>query len=472
MAAPETMTLAEVQNLIAEYKGEWENIEFKKSTGELHGGMETLCGFLNGSGGRVLFGVNSAGKVKGQDVSDATFQAVAGAIRKLEPPAWIEQIRIPVAGTAEVLMLQTTRQADGPYLFDGRPYQRIGNTTSRMPQAEYERRLLARAKNQQHWEDQPAEKYTLADVDMTEVERTLRAAVHQGRLESAPSDPVEGLDRLQLRMEGQLFRAAVVLFGRKQMPYYPQCALRMARFKGTDKTEFLDNRQLHGHAFQILDEAMHFILRNIPIAGRIESGKLEREDKPLYPPLALREALVNALCHRDYSIPGGAVFVAIYDDCLEVSSIGLLPAGITVADLKRKHLSVLRNPLIAGVFYRRGLIEQWGRGTEKIVDWCVAAGQPEPEFEEQAGAVVVRFRPSGYNPPLRTSHDLTERQRRILLILADGAKWSFGDIFKQLPDSPPKRTVQAELRLLRDLKLLASRGRGGAARWWLQDKNE
>ena len=327
-------------------------------------------------------------------------------------------------------------------------------------------------KNQQRWEDQPAEKYTLADVDMTEVERTLRAAVHEGRLENAPSDPVEGLDRLQLRVEGQLLQAAVVLFGRKQMPYYPQCGLRLARFKGTDRTEFLDNRQLHGHAFQILDEAMHFILRNIPIAGRIESGKLERQDTPLYPPLALREALVNALCHRDYSIPGGAVFVAIYDDCLEVISTGLLPAGITIADLKRKHLSVLRNPLIAGVFYRRGLIEQWGRGTEKIVDWCVAAGQPEPEFEEQAGGVVVRFRPSGYHPPLRISHNLTERQRRILMLVADGAKWSFGDIYKQIPDSPPKRTVQAELRFLRDLKLLASRGRGGAARWWLKDQNE
>ena len=70
-----------------------------------------------------------------------------------------------------------------------------------------------------------------------------------------------------------------------------------------------------------------------------------------------------------------------------------------MADLKRKHISAPRNPLIAGVFYRRGLIEQWGRGTQKIVDWCVAAGQPEPEFEEQAGAVVVRFLPSGYNPP-------------------------------------------------------------------------
>ena len=104
MAKPGTMTLAKLQKLIADSKGEWEQIEFKKSTGELQGGMETLCGFLNGSGGKVLFGVTTAGKVQGQDVSDSTFQEVANAIRKLEPPARIEQTRIPVGGTKEVLM--------------------------------------------------------------------------------------------------------------------------------------------------------------------------------------------------------------------------------------------------------------------------------------------------------------------------------------------------------------------------------
>src|SRR5436190_23549763 len=147
MTAPGTMTLAELQRLIADSKGEWEHIEFKKTTGELHGAMETLCGFLNGTGGKVLFGVTNAGKVQGQDVTDATFQEVANAIRKLDPSSWIEQTRIPVSGTKEVLMLATTAHADGPYTFDGRPYVRIGNTTSRMPQHEYERRLLARTKN-------------------------------------------------------------------------------------------------------------------------------------------------------------------------------------------------------------------------------------------------------------------------------------------------------------------------------------
>jgi ATP-dependent DNA helicase RecG len=145
----------------------------------------------------------------------------------------------------------------------------------------------------------------------------------------------------------------------------------------------------------------------------------------------------------------------------------LLPAGITVADLKRPHVSLLRNSLIAGVFFRRGLIEQWGRGTQKIVDWCVAAGQPEPEFEEQAGTVVVRFRPSGYHPPLRVSHDLTERQRQILLILSGGHKLRVQDILAELNNPPSLRTLQLDLRMLRDLQLVQTAGRGGNARWWI-----
>jgi len=92
------------------------------------------------------------------------------------------------------------------------------------------------------------------------------------------ADPIEALDRFQLRAHARLLRAAVVLFGKKPSGNYPQCQLRLARFKGIDKTEFLDNRQVQGHAFGLLDEAMHFILRNIPIAGRIESAKLERTD--------------------------------------------------------------------------------------------------------------------------------------------------------------------------------------------------
>jgi len=465
------MTLTELQKLIAENKGEWERLEFKRTTGELQGGMETLCAFLNGTGGNVVFGVNTAGTIQGQDVSDNTFQDIANAIRKLEPPADVEQIRIGVGGSKEVVMLSVSQHPHPPCTFDGRAFKRVGNTTTRIPQEEYERRLLKRTRNQYPWEGEVAEGWTIDGLDAGEIERTLKAAVEAGRLDATVTTPLDALDRFHVRVDGRLLRAAVVLFGRDPMPDYPQCALRLARFKGTNKTEFIDQKQMHGQAFRLLDEAMTFIMRHIPVAGRIEPGKLERTDTPLYPPLALREALVNALCHRDYVIAGGAVNVAIFDDRLEVISSGLLPPGITVADLKRKHVSHPRNPLIAEVFYRRKLVEQWGRGTQKIVDWCVEAGQPEPEFEEGAGAMTVRFLPSGYHPPLRVSHDLTDRQRQILLILSDRQKWQVGDILRALKNRSGLRAVQVDLARLREYALVRSSGRGGNARWWLAEAN-
>jgi ATP-dependent DNA helicase RecG len=259
----------------------------------------------------------------------------------------------------------------------------------------------------------------------------------------------------------------MVVFGREFLPHYPQCQLRLARFRGTDKNEFLDQRQLHGHAFWMLSEAMQFLTRHLPVAGRIETGLFERVDEPLFPPIALREALVNAFCHRDYAQAGGAVSVAIYDDRLEIWSSGELPAGMKVEDLKREHLSRPRNPLIAEVFYRRGLVERWGRGTQKIVELCLRAGHPEPEFLEVAGAVGVRFLPSGYVAPLRVAHDLTDRQRRILQAVAGTRECQFASIRAQIEPTVADRTLRDDLLHLKRLGLIDSRGHGRGAVWFL-----
>ena len=259
--------------------------------------------------------------------------------------------------------------------------------------------------------------------------------------------------------------AAVVLFGRTFLPNYPQCQLRMARFRGSTKSEFLDQRQVYGHAFQLLDEAIQFLSRHLPVAGRIQPGIFERVDEPLFPTGALREALVNAFCHRDYSLSGGAVSLAIYDDRLEIWSDGTLPFGLTVSDLKRNHLSRPRNPPIAEVFYKRGLVERWGRGTQKIVELCVQAGHPEPEFVEQAGAVGVLFYPSGYIAPHRVEHDLTTRQREILLFLSRTGSAKFGEIWDHLGRSMGERTLRDDLLHLKRLGLVTSHGRGRGALW-------
>jgi ATP-dependent DNA helicase RecG len=337
-----------------------------------------------------------------------------------------------------------------------------------MPQQEYERRLLQRAHPQQRWENQSAVRYRIADLDEEEIMRAIRDAQYAGRLESDVMNPVEALRKLNLVENDQPNQAAIVALAKNPLPDYPQCALRMARFRGVTKSEFLDQRQLTGHAFVLLHEAELFLRRHLPVSGRFESGRMDRIDEPLFPPLALREALVNALCHRDYAIYGGAISVAVYDDRLEIVSSGTLPFDLNVDDLKREHESRPRNPFLAELFYRRGFIERWGRGTLKIIEMCRTAGHPEPEFEQRAGDIVVRFLPSGYSPPLRVSHDLTERQRAILRILSDGSPRMANEIACQLENPPSGPTLRLDLSMLRNVGLVESGGHGRGARWWLK----
>jgi len=462
------MMLAEIELLVS--SGESETLELKTSTGQLEPAVRTLCAFLNGHGGTVIIGVTPGGKMHGQDVSDGTQQGIAATLRKLEPPASVDLQLVRLPGTSKDLIVLDARPSSDvvPYTYDGKPYERKGTSTSVMPQERYQQLLLERLHSRRRWENAPAEGIDLGDLDVDEIVRTARASRAAGRL-SGPDidDPDDILRGLGLRLDRRLLNAAVVLFGRRFLPEYPQCHMRMARFKGIDKTEFLDNRQVHGHGFDLLDEAMLFLQRHLPVAGRIQPGVLERLDIPLFPIEALREALVNALCHRDYSHAGGAVSIAVYDDRLEIWSDGTLPFGLTVDDLKRDHQSRPRNPIIAEAFFRRGLVERWGRGTQRIVELCVQAGHPEPEFIEQAGALGVRFIPSGYIAPYRVGHDLTERQREILQVLAPTHRLALREVRDRLLDPRAARTVGDDLSHLKKLGLVNSSGHGRGAVWFL-----
>ncbi|WP_075884022.1 ATP-binding protein [Candidatus Protochlamydia sp. W-9] len=133
------------------------------------------------------------------------------------------------------------------------------------------------------------------------------------------------------------------------------------------------------------------MLDHIPIAGRIVPGKTVREDYPLYPPLALREAVANAICHRDYTTPGGSVAIGMYDDKLEIINPEILYFDITPEKLIRPHESKPWNPIIANVFYRAGIIEKWGMGTLNIIKWCKENRNQNPIWEGRSQSVITTF---------------------------------------------------------------------------------
>lgn len=158
------MDVRELEALVAE--GEREMLEFKKTTGLLKTAGETLCAFLNGGGGRVLIGVNDKGRIVGQDVADTTLREVAATLKNLEPAAAISIERIPVAGGKEVISLHAPPgREQKPYAFRGRFYQRVGTTTSIMPQERITELVLEREHSRHRWENHAAEGVSLAELD-------------------------------------------------------------------------------------------------------------------------------------------------------------------------------------------------------------------------------------------------------------------------------------------------------------------
>ncbi|MDE0258581.1 MAG: putative DNA binding domain-containing protein [Gammaproteobacteria bacterium] len=448
---------------------ESETLEFKRTTGTRREAAATVCAMLNHRGGHVLFGVTPEGSVVGQQVSDRTIEEVGAEIQRIDPPAFPEVGRIRVADGRDVIAVSVHKGSVQPYQYRGTAYRRVGNTTVTMSAGEYNRMLFERMHSEQRWENQPATGWKVEDLDVDEVRNTVAEAVRIGRLNEpgsrAPEDLLRGLGLLR---GGVLLRAAAVLFGRPERLEceLPQCLLRVARFQGMDRSEFLDNRQFNGNAFALISHAERFLRDTLPIASRFESGRIGRIDEPLYPPLATREAVANALCHRDYALGGGSVGLAVYDDRLEVTSTGPLHFGLTPAALFGPHESRPWNPLIARTFYRRGIIEEWGRGTLKMAELATLAGLPRPEIEERGDCVTVRFRHGQVVPSRHTGHNLVERQEAILALLdrADDGL-ALREIRGRIPLQASERQVKRALAALRSRGLARSTGRGPAARW-------
>jgi len=463
------MTLVDIEAWVR--GGESETLELKRTTGERREAARTICAMLNHRGGRVIFGVEPNGRLIGQMVSDRTVEEVAQELSEIEPPVFPGIERVNVADGRQLVVVTAQPNSGQPYSYRVQAYRRVGNTSRLLSREEYNRILLERLHGDQRWENQPATGWTLADLDMTEITRTLEESIRRGRADDPGTrDPAEMLLGFGLMKDGQILRAATVLFGRAERveAELPQGLLRVARFRGKDKTEFLDNRQFHGNAFDLLLKAERFLREYLPVAGRIQPNVFERIDDPLYPPVALREALANAFCHRDYSIGGGSISVGVFDDRLEITSTGTLHFGLTPQALYVPHESLPWNPLIARVFYRRGIIEAWGRGTIRMGELTVRAGLASPEIIEAGGCVTVRFSPTRYVPPQRVAQNVTQRQQRVLAVLSTSEQgMALREVCRALGDMIAERQVRAELAALRVLGLVSSGGHGAGARWQL-----
>lgn len=448
--------------------GESETVEFKRSIAEKETAARTVCAMLNGpQGGFVAFGVTNDGTIRGIDIGAETHDRIWAEIRKIDPPVALDIATIPISAGRSVLVI-TVPGNTGIFSYDGRHYVRFGASTTLMSESTYQHRLLEQMHAVTRWENRPAHHASFDDLDDQEISVTVEEAVRNGRLADPGVRTVDAVLRgLHLIADGQILNAAVVLFGKPGYleVRYPQCRLRLARFRGTTKNEFVDSRQVVGNAFFLLRQSQQFLIEHLPVASRIPPDSFQRVDTPKYPIEALREAIINALCHRDYTEGGGGVDVAIYDDRLDITSTGGLHFGLTVEQLRTEHQSRPWNPLIAGAFYRRGLIESWGRGTLRIADLVREAGLPAPEFLDTGLSVTVRFSSSNFRKPERGT--LSDIQEAILEVLMSHGELPSKEIHNRLGERYSRDQVQRNLVRLRSSGHVVQRGATHRSRWSL-----
>jgi ATP-dependent DNA helicase RecG len=467
------MDLQDVKVLSA--KKETKTVEFKSSTALLRAVFETLCAFLNNKGGVVLIGVRDDGKIVGQQISDNTRKDISKEIKKIEPAAQIDVDYIEIESNKFVISIRVNPGEHAPYTYDGRSFQREESETNRMSQHRYEQLLIKRGQLNHSWEETVAAEYCLDDLDHEEIYKTVSDGIRENRIPaSAQREDVQKiLERLGLMVGDKLKRAAVVLYAKQESIKFLQCMIKMARFKGADKLgDFIDNQQIAGNAFKILFDADAFLRRHLPIASFFKFDQFKRIDKPALPVMAIREALINSISHRDYSDRHTDISMAIYDDRLEIWNSGRLLKNLTLENLKHEHESVLRNKLIANAFYVRGWIEKWGSGTNRMLELCKADVIPEPMFLERTGGLAVIFKfakPIDTRKELLGPVDLTMRQVAILSYIKKVKVASLPQISNhltsELPETPVKRTIIRDLNYLKSCRLINVEGQKRSAVW-------
>jgi len=356
----------------------------------------------------------------------------------------------------------------------GRYYQRIGNTTREIPAEQLGRYFIAKLGVQ--W-DSVTNGYPLGQIDPAAVRRFLELA--RNRLPFARGEEsVEGvLQKLDLIHDGKITRGAVLLFSKNPQAQFISAQIHMGRFK--DDITIIDDKLLKGNLFSQLEGAVQLFRTYLQV--RYEFEGTSREEEPLsamqrkeiwdYPIEALREAVINALIHRDYFQAGQEIQIRVYDDRVVITNPGSLPEGMTVDELKREgHRSLPRNALLAQVFYYGELLEKWGTGTSRMIALCRKHGIPEPEFSAHPDWFSVTFTKDLYTDERLLALGLSDRQVKAVRYVKEHGTITNKE-YRELTGMSPR----AALRELNDLctrEIFVKQGTTGRSTVYVFIKNK
>lgn len=387
--------------------GETEIVEFKESLNESF--YKNISSFANSKGGMLILGADKKGNIKGIESSSRFLEDLTNRIvNKLSIYPDIEAIDIKGKRVIAVKVVRSVY----PVSYEGRYYERVGNTTREINKEKF-KALLLRGKP---WDSITGE-FSLKEIDPETIRRFISLAVDKNRLAnvSLKESPDVILKKLELISDGKLTYGAVLLFGKNPQKHFINLCVRIGRFK--TETMIIDDKWVKRNLFQQFEETLNILKQFISV--RYEIKDIQREDIWDYPIPALREAVLNALIHRDYFNIANFTLIKVYDDHIWISNPGGLPEGITIDELKKPHKSYVRNPLIAKTFYLTGFIEQYGSGTIRMTEWMKEAGLPEPEFKEEMGGFSVYFYKDIYTEENLKKMELNERQIKAVMYVKE-----------------------------------------------------
>lgn len=437
--------------------------EFMERLDEVRAVRE-ICAFLNAGGGALYVGVGDRGEPVGLRDPEGDADRLRSALGEQLVPSYPAAVRVEQGGNRSYVVVEVPPGPEPPYTAGGKFFVRKEAHTGVGSDADLSNLLASRRERARRWERQPALGITIRDMDEEEVRRTASEAGRRRLSGLADLTETEAiLDGLQLLDGGQLTNAAAVLFARNPARHYPQTRVRAARFEDDDATEFVDNRVFEGHAFHLAEAVQAFLRQHLPVSSRLERGAFQRTDAPAYPPFALREGLMNALVHRDYSAFSGGLSVSIYPNRLEIWNSGRLPEGLTTKDLKTARVSRPHNPDIAHVFFLRGLVERWGIGTRRIVEECRAEGLPDPRWEEVGGG--IRLTLYLRHAESAVLEEINDRMGAFLRESRPGDTLTSTDYTERYAREVTARSARTDLARLVEMGFLEREGQGKAMRY-------
>jgi ATP-dependent DNA helicase RecG len=340
-----------------------------------------MVALANTMGGRILLGVADDGSIRGISDSNSLRARIQDLARNCDPP-----VHVLVEPMGDVVVVRVRESDAKPVQCSEGFFWRQGSVTQKLSRDEI--RDFFQAEGVIRFDLSPCPRFRYPeDFDRRKYAAWLRLSGITGRPRT--EDVLVNIEAAE-RSDGRLlFRnAGVLFFARNPRRFLPQAYITCLLGRGTDKVHILDRKDFDGGIVADIEDALRFIERNTRTAYRI--GRLQRENVPEYPMGALREAITNAVMHRNWFIEGANVFVELYSDRIEVSSPGGLPKGMKLSDLGRK--SVRRHAIIADLLHRITFIEKAGTGIKRIRDEVRARGCPAPVFEN-TGFFTATFFP-------------------------------------------------------------------------------